>query len=137
MTESSDCRDIWQYIPNQKPRIKFYSVPNEYDDRSIKHVDLIGSYHGFKNGEVWFVLKGKRLFRAQDDDSFPVPPKKYSDEVAKMTPDELKEVLLGYPSYEELHAEYMDLYAKREAYRKAGGQIGMCEAGQPCADDER
>lgn len=108
-------RDIWQYPPNGKPRIKFYAVPNEYDDHSIKHADLIGSYHGYKNGEVWFVLKGKRLFQAADDNTFPILPTKYSEEIPIMTPGELKEVLKNYRSYEELHAEYLSLYARREA----------------------
>ena len=133
-TKVSDCRNIWQYVPNEEPRIKFYSVPSAYDDQSIRHADLIGSYHGFKNDEVWFTMKGKRLFRAQDDNSFPTPPTKYSAEVEMMTPEELKQVLEDYPSYEQLLAEYMDLYAKREAYKKAGGQVEKCEVHQACAN---
>ena len=45
-------RHIWQWPPNQEPRVKFYDVPYEFDDYSVKHADLIGSYYGYTNGEV-------------------------------------------------------------------------------------
>ena len=56
----STSRDIWQYLPDSNPRIKFYAVPNEYDDHSIKHADLIGSYHGYKDGQVSIFLIARR-----------------------------------------------------------------------------
>lgn len=129
-------RDIWQRPPNQEPRIKYYAVPYDYDDLSIKHADLIGSCHGYKDGQVWLTLNGQRLFRMADDNSFPIAPLKFSTEVPIMAPDELKEVLKGYCSYEQMQADYMDYYAKREAIKKAGGQIDECEGCQPCTKSE-
>ena len=86
--------------------------------------------------QVWFCMKGKRLFRAEDDDNFPTPPKKYASEIAMMSPDELKGVLKSYPSYEELHAEYMELYTQRQALdveKKDNGCTSfICEDSSEC-----
>lgn len=127
-------RDIWQYPPHEEPSIKYYSVPNDYDDLSLKHADLIGSHHGYKDGQVWLVMKGQRLFRTADDLNFQPPPTKYASDVEIMGPAKLKEVLKKYPPYEQMHAEYLDLYARREAAKLENRQSFRCE-NSVCEDE--
>ena len=123
------------YPPDEEPRIKFYNVPYEYDDLSVKHADLIGSYSPYKGGDVWFVMKGKRLFRAPDDIRFPPPrPREYSHEVPMMSPDELREALKSYRPFEEMLQEFLEWHSERKAFLEGGGKLEEC--GASAATDE-
>ncbi|KAH6962520.1 hypothetical protein BKA56DRAFT_597845 [Ilyonectria sp. MPI-CAGE-AT-0026] len=111
-------RDIsmWTDDTHQKTMVKFLNVPNTYDLTDIKHVDHIGMFYTFKNGDTWLTLNDKRLFLTPDMDE---PDTQRGSEDTEdwpiMSPEELKEVLAKHPSYEELDAIWQEAQAGRRA----------------------
>ena len=116
-------RHIWQHPPNMAPRIKFYSVPNEFTSDLIRHADLAGSRDIFSDGEMWLTVDGKRLFRMADDKSFWEEldkPDELASEIAMMTPQELTAALERFPAYREMHDRFLERWSKTEANKALG-----------------
>ncbi|KAH7020365.1 hypothetical protein EDB80DRAFT_882400 [Ilyonectria destructans] len=104
---------MWTDDTHQKTMVKFLNVPNTYDLTDIKHVDHIGMFYTFKNGDTWLTLNDKRLFLTPDMGEPDIQRgSEDTEDWPIMSPEELKEVLAKHPSYEELDAIWQEVQAR-------------------------
>ncbi|KAF7554084.1 hypothetical protein G7Z17_g3188 [Cylindrodendrum hubeiense] len=120
---------MWTNDTHQKTMIKFLHVPNTYTLIDVKHVDHVGAFYTFKNGDTWLTLDNKRLFLTPDMDEPNVERgSEDTEDWPIMSPEELKEALANHPSYEDLDAMWQELQAKRRAVntleRRSSCKIG-------------
>lgn len=122
-------RHIWMWHDKERGErfIKFLNVPNEYEDRDVRHADYVGMFYTFNDRLPWLTIDDKRLFRTPDydmitdDDVGPESPEDWPI----MTPQELKEALGKQPSLEELEASFKEAVARNRAAREAQREGGM------------
>ncbi|KAH7134573.1 hypothetical protein B0J13DRAFT_560670 [Dactylonectria estremocensis] len=120
---------MWTDDTHQNTMIKYLHVPNTYDLIDIKHADYIGMFYTFRNGDTWLTLDNKRLFLTSDMGEPDIERgSENTEEWPVMGPEELKEVLLNHPSYEELDAVWQEVQEARRAVDPLKSRTTSCQS---------
>ena len=106
---------MWTDHTKTAKQIKFRNVPFKYTMKEIEHVDHVGMFWRFNNGEQWLTLNDKRLFLIPDGrDEHIAPGPESAEDWPIMEPDELKEFLARPETtpFEVLDAQWQGIKKK-------------------------